>query len=69
MQLSMAYHRLGRVDEGRPWFNKAVQRIDGDVSIRESEATGIRWHLWALFEIMRREAAALYGRTTVTPTS
>ncbi|HEV3082638.1 MAG TPA: protein kinase [Gemmataceae bacterium] len=67
LQLSMAHHQLGQVEEGRSWFNKAVQRIDGDVSIRESEATGIRWHLWALFEIMRREAAALYGQTTLTP--
>jgi len=69
LQLSMAHHQLGQVEKGRSWFNKAVQRIGGDVSNKESQATGIRWHLGALFEIMRREAAALYGGTTVTPAS
>jgi serine/threonine protein kinase len=61
LQLSVAHHRLGQVEEGRAWFNKAVQRIDGEPDRRESETTGIRWHLGALFEIMRREAAGLYG--------
>jgi serine/threonine protein kinase/tetratricopeptide (TPR) repeat protein len=61
LMLSMAHHQLGQVEEGRSWFDKAVQRIDGDVPQGEAAAS-IRWHLWALFEIMRREAAGLYGR-------
>jgi tetratricopeptide (TPR) repeat protein len=63
-QLSVAHHQLGQVEEGRAWFNKAVQRIDGEPSRREPETTGIRWHLGALFDIMRREAAGLYEPTT-----
>src|SRR5207248_10251903 len=61
LQLSVAHHQLGRMEEGRSWFDKAMQRIDGEPSRREGETTGIRWHLGALFEIMRREAAALYA--------
>jgi tetratricopeptide (TPR) repeat protein len=60
LMLSMAHHQLGQVKEGRSWLDRAVQRIDGDAGHRESESAGIRWHLWALFEIMRREAAGLY---------
>jgi hypothetical protein len=61
LQLSLAHHQLGQTEEGRVWFNKAVQRIDGDPNLRATEATGIRWHLWALFEVMRQEAAQIYG--------
>jgi tetratricopeptide (TPR) repeat protein/tRNA A-37 threonylcarbamoyl transferase component Bud32 len=69
LQLSLAHHQLGQVEAGRVWLNKAIQRIDGDASNRESEATGIRWYLWALLEITRREAAGLYAQAPRTPAS
>jgi serine/threonine protein kinase/tetratricopeptide (TPR) repeat protein len=69
LQLSMAHHQLGQVEEGRTWFSKAVERIDADASKRENEVKGVRWHLWALLEIMRREATGLYAQKTAAPAS
>jgi hypothetical protein len=64
LQLSIAHHQLGQMEEGRRWLDKAVQRIDGDPNARAVEASGVRWHLQSLLEIMRLEAQELYGPKT-----
>jgi tetratricopeptide (TPR) repeat protein len=61
--LAMAHHRLGHLEEGRKWLNKAVQAINQ--SLQKNPANGsvrpaLSWEDRLELELVRREAETLF---------
>ena len=53
--LAMAHHRLGHAEDARLWLNKAVQRMDQELSEKKIGPLR-RSHVWAMCLVLRREA-------------
>jgi tetratricopeptide (TPR) repeat protein len=52
--LAMTHHRLGHAEEGRQWFDKAVQQMD-----EETRNENVAWNRRATLQLFRREAEEL----------
>jgi tetratricopeptide (TPR) repeat protein len=52
--LAMAHHRLGHAEEGRQWFDKAVQQMD-----EETQNENVAWNRRATLQLFRQEAQEL----------
>ncbi len=52
--LAMAQHRLGHAEEGRQWFDRAVQQMD-----EETRNESVAWNRRATLQLFRQEAERL----------
>ena len=56
--LTLAYRRLGKADEARPWLDKAVGWMDYQDRrmLLENTARGLHRHNWLEAHVLRQEA-------------
>src|SRR5262249_37332611 len=66
--LAIAFEKMGKVDEGRRWRDKAVGWLDQQAGRmpRETTALGLHRHDWLEAHVLRQEAEALLQSSHAT---
>jgi tetratricopeptide (TPR) repeat protein len=65
--LAMAHQRLGQSAEAGLWLNKATRRMDKELAEKEVGPLRMQSHVWAMCQVLRREAEAIAKGTTEKP--